>query len=177
MLFLAWYFPVGFFQATTKVFAVSKNNLQLFILAIFFKKVRDECLQDSFLGHTNSLFTDTQFWNLIGHLAGQRLNIQKEMHYVGWQVSKAKLMELSCLGMGLQVLLATSPLMFQGGWKLVYSLVSLRLGFRYSYLTFGNHGELHSSWLHEGWWSAGEWLFYQWKCKSGCGSVCLPSLL
>lgn len=119
----------------------------------------------------------TLSFGILLNLAGQRLNVQKQMHYVGWQISKAKMMELSCLGMGLQVLLTVSPLMFQGGWKLVLSLVLLRLGFRYSYLTFGNRRELHSSWLHEGWWSAGEWLFYQWKCKSGCGSVCLPSLL
>lgn len=65
------------------MFVVSKNNLQLFILTNLKKKVRDECLQDSFHGHTNEPF-DTQICSeLTGQLYGQRLNLQKHILDVG----------------------------------------------------------------------------------------------
>lgn len=65
------------------MFVVSKNNLQLFILTNLKKKVRDECLQDSFHGHTNEPF-DTQICSeLTEQLYGQRLNLQKHILDVG----------------------------------------------------------------------------------------------
>lgn len=65
--------------------------------------MRDECLQDSFHGHTNEPF-DTQICSeLTGQLYGQRLNLQKHILDVGWQISKLVKGNWVALEMGFEV--------------------------------------------------------------------------